>query len=74
MLGKPVRFQQVPGDAYKAQLIQFGANEVFAQGIVDMLIAKNKGMDNAQPRTVENTTPTTFEQWCGEVLKPALLT
>ncbi len=74
VLGKPVRFKQVPGNAYKAQLIQFGANEVFAQGIVDMLIAKDKGMDNAQPRTPENTTPTTFEQWCGEVLKPAVLT
>ena len=73
VLGKPVRFQQVPGDAYKAQLIQYGANEVFAQGIVDMLIAKNNGMDNVEARTAENTTSTSFHQWCEEVLKPVVL-
>ncbi len=73
VLGKTVRFQQVPADAYKAQLIQYGANEVFAQGIVDMLIAKDNGLDNAEPRTAQNTTPTSFRQWCEEVLKPAVL-
>ena len=73
VLGKTIRFQQVPGDAYKAQLIQYGANEVFAQGIVDMLIAKDNGMDNVETRTAENTTPTSFRQWCEESLKPAVL-
>ncbi len=73
VLGKQVRFQQVPGDAYKVQLIQYGANEVFAQGIVDMLIAKDNGMDNVEARTTENTTPTSFHKWCEEVLKPAVL-
>ncbi len=73
VLGKQVRFQQVPGDAYRAQLIQYGANEVFAQGIVDMLIAKDNGLDNVEVRTPENTTPTSFQQWCEEILKPAVL-
>ena len=73
VLGKQVRFQQVPGDAYKAQLIQYGANEIFAQGIIDMLTAKDNGMDNVETRTPENTTPTSFPQWCEEVLKPAVL-
>ncbi len=73
VFGKTVRFQQVSGDAHKAQLIRYGANEVFAQGIVDMLIAKDNGLDNAELRTVENTTPTSFRQWCQEVLKPAVL-
>ena len=73
VLGKTIRFQQVPGDAYKAQLMQYGANEVFAQGIVDMLIAKDKGMDNVETRTAENTTSTSFRQWCEESLKPAVL-
>ena len=63
VLGKTVRFQQVPGEAYKAQLIQCGANEVYAQGIVDMLIAKDNGLDNAEPRTTQNTTPTSFRHW-----------
>ena len=73
VLGKPIRFQPVSGDAYKAQLIQHGANPIFAQGIVDMMAAKDKGMDNLEPRTPENTTPTSFRQWCEEVLKPAIL-
>ncbi len=73
VLGKQVRFQQVSGDAYKAQLIQYGANEIFAQGIVDMLTAKDNGMDNFERRTPENTTPTSFHWWCEEALKPAVL-
>ena len=73
VLGKRVRFQQVPGDAYKAKLIQYGATEIFAQGIIDMLIAKDNGMDNVEARTPENTTPTSFHQWCEEILKPAVL-
>ncbi len=72
-LGKTVRFEQVSGDVYKAQLIQYGANEIFAQGIVDMLIAKDNGLDNAEQRTAQNTTPTSFRQWCEEMLKPAVL-
>ena len=73
VLGKPIRFQSVPGDAYKAQLAQHGANPVLAQGLVDMMAAKDQGMDKAEPRTAENTTPTSFRQWCEEVLKPAFL-
>jgi uncharacterized protein YbjT (DUF2867 family) len=73
VLGKTVHFQQVPADTYKAQLIQHGANQIFAQGIADMLIAKDNGMDNVEPRTAQNTTPTSFRQWCEEVLKPAVL-
>ena len=73
VLGKPIRFQAVTGDAYKAQLVQYGANEAFAQGLVDMMAAKDQGMDNAEPRTAENTTPTSFRQWCEEVLKPAVI-
>jgi hypothetical protein len=73
VLGKTIRFQQLPRDAYKSQLIQYGANEVFAQGIVDMLIAKDNGMDNVETRTAENTTPTSLRQWCEESLKPAVL-
>ena len=73
VLGRPIQFQSIPGDAYKAQLMQYGASEVFAQGLVDMMAAKDQGMDNAEPRTAENTTPTRFRQWCQEVLKPAFL-
>jgi hypothetical protein len=73
VLGMPVRFQPVPYDAYKKQLVQYGASEEFAASLVEMHEAKDKGLDNAEPRTPENTTPTSFRQWCEEVLKPAVL-
>lgn len=73
VLGREVRYQQVPFEAFKAQLLGGGASESVAQGYVDMMRAKNEGMDNAAPRTPENTTPTTFRRWCEEELKPAVL-
>jgi uncharacterized protein YbjT (DUF2867 family) len=73
VLGKPVRFQQVPAEAFKATLTGRGMSEAMAQGTVDMLVAKNQGLDNAEPRTPQSTTPTSFRQWCEEVLKPAVL-
>ncbi len=73
VLGKPVRYQQIPGEAFKARLTGFGMSEAMAQGMLDMMVAKNEGIDNAEPRTPENTTPTSFRQWCEDVLKPAVL-
>jgi uncharacterized protein YbjT (DUF2867 family) len=73
VLDKPVRFQETPIEAYKATLTGNGMSDAFAQGMVDMMAAKNNGLDNAEPRTPEATTPTTFRQWCEEVLKPAVL-
>ena len=71
VLGKPVRFQQIPGEAFKARLTGFGMSEAMAQGMLDMMVAKNEGLDNAEPRTPQSTTSTSFRQWCEEVLKPA---
>lgn len=71
-LGRPVRFQQIPFEAFKAQLLGSGMSPAFVQGYVEMMAAKNLGSDNAEPRTPENTTPTTFRQWCEDVLKPAV--
>jgi hypothetical protein len=41
--------------------------------MVDMMRAKDEGLDEGVPRTPETTSPTTFRQWCAEVLKPAVL-
>ena len=51
VLGKPVRFQQVSFEAFKAGFIERGASKPFAQGMTDMMRAKNEGLDNAEPRT-----------------------
>jgi hypothetical protein len=72
VLGKPVRFQQITLDAYKATLTQRGMSDAMAQGMVDMAAAKDGGLDNAEPRTRESTTPTSFRQWCEDLLVPAV--
>jgi uncharacterized protein YbjT (DUF2867 family) len=73
VLDRPIRFQQTTFEAYKAQFLSFGMSDAMAQGMTDMAAAKNDGLDNAEPRTDQNTTPTSFYQWCEEVLKPAVL-
>jgi uncharacterized protein YbjT (DUF2867 family) len=73
VLGTPVRYQQVPFDAVKARLIGNGWSDAMAQGMVDMMVAKENGLDNAEPRTTRSTTPTSFHSWCEDVLKPAVL-
>lgn len=72
VLGKSIRYQQISGEAYKAHLVKLGATEEMAQSLVDMFAAKDNDLDRSERRTPENTTPTTFRQWCEEVLKPAL--
>lgn len=73
VLGKPVRFQYVPVEDYTAALAENGASDAMVRGMADMIVAKNQGLDNAEPRTPRSTTPTSFRQWCEEVLKPAVL-
>jgi uncharacterized protein YbjT (DUF2867 family) len=73
VLGQPVRYQQIPAQALKDRLTASGMSDAMAQATADMMIAKDQGLDNAEPRTPESTTPTSFRQWCEEVLKPAVL-
>jgi len=73
VLGKEVRFQQTTFEAYKDRFLASGMSDAMAQGQTDMAWAKNEGLDNAVKRTSENSTPTSFRQWCEEVLKPAVL-
>jgi uncharacterized protein YbjT (DUF2867 family) len=73
VLGRPVRYQQIPAQALKDRLTGSGMSDAMAQGTVDMMVAKDQGLDNAEPRTPKSTTPTSFRQWCREILKPAVL-
>jgi uncharacterized protein YbjT (DUF2867 family) len=72
VLGKEIRFQQTTFEAYKERFVNFGMSDAMAQGMTDMAWAKNEGIDNAVRRTRDNSTPTSFRQWCQEVLKPAV--
>lgn len=73
VLGRPVRYQQISFDAYKAGFVERGMSIAMAQGMTDMAWAKNEGLDNAEARTPQNTTPTSFRQWCEQALKPTVL-
>jgi len=72
VLGKPVRYQQTTPEANLELALAQGATPAMAQARVDMAVAKNNGLDHGITRTPEASTPTTFRDWCTEILKPAL--
>ncbi|MGW2438055.1 NAD(P)H-binding protein [Streptomyces goshikiensis] len=71
--GRPVRYERQPFDEMYTTLVGYGLNEAFVQGIVDMKRAKDQGLDAGVTRTPDTASPTGFEQWCAETLKPAVL-
>ncbi|QKG19765.1 NAD(P)H-binding protein [Actinomadura verrucosospora] len=73
VLGRPVRHQRVSVEAFKESMLARGVSEANAQGLVEMAVAKENGLDDTEPRTPEATSPTTFREWCEEELKPAVL-
>ncbi|HET6763777.1 MAG TPA: hypothetical protein VFH27_08890, partial [Longimicrobiaceae bacterium] len=73
VLGRTVTYRQIPMDAFRERLLAGGTSTAMAQGMVDMMDAKERGLDDAEPRTAESSSPTTFRQWCEEVLNPAVL-
>lgn len=73
VLGRPVRYQRQPLDEFGATLAGHGLGDAFVQGMVDMMRAKDDGLDDGVPRTAQTASPTTFRQWCEQVLKPAVL-
>lgn len=68
VLERPIRFQQISMDDMRAMMIGRGASEGMAQAMVNMLTAKNEGLDHTIKRTPASSTPTSFRQWCQEVL------
>jgi len=72
VLGRPVEYVRITLEAFKTQLLAAGASESVAQGTVDMYRAKDGGLDAVAERTSETSSPTSFRQWCEEVLKPAV--
>ncbi|WP_037366477.1 NAD(P)H-binding protein [Amycolatopsis orientalis] len=74
VLGISVKYQQIPVSALGAQVRAAGHSEAMAQSMMDMATAKLNHLDEGVARTPQHAaeTPTTFRQWCEEVLKPAL--
>ncbi|MFB9239437.1 NAD(P)H-binding protein [Plantactinospora siamensis] len=71
-LDRPIRVQRVPAEAYRASLVEHGMTAAWAEGIVRMTAAVDGGGYAAETRDPHYPTPTTFRQWCAEVLRPAV--
>jgi len=72
VLGRPVRFQQIPVEVLEAQSSGRGMSEAMARARTDMMVAANEGLYDIEPGASRSATPTSFRQWCEEVLKPAI--
>ncbi|MFD6435362.1 NAD(P)H-binding protein [Streptomyces venezuelae] len=74
-LGRPVRYERQSYDDLLTDLVGYGLDKEFARGVVDMKRAKDDGLDAGVSRTDADTHPasTTFQEWCAQVLKPAVL-
>ncbi|MBD0674253.1 NAD(P)H-binding protein [Streptomyces sp. CBMA156] len=72
VLGRPVRYERRSLDEFRRTLAGRGVGEAVAEGYVDMMRAKDEGLDDGVERTPGTASPTSFRQWCEEVLRPAL--
>ena len=72
VIGREVRYEHQTYEAYKQAAMARGLTDAFAQGFVDMLRAKEDGMDNVTPRATSIIGTTSFRQWVAEELQPTL--
>lgn len=72
VLGKTVTYSQLPVDAAVAGMRSHGASEGLANAMEKMFIAQNQGVYDADI-AASTPTPTSFRDWCEQVLKPAVL-
>ncbi len=77
MIGKAIakpdlKYVQAPDDQFRAVLVQMGMSEQFAHLLLEMIGALNSGYMRAlEPRTAQNTSPTSYETFVAETLAPA---
>jgi uncharacterized protein YbjT (DUF2867 family) len=72
-IGKPdLKYQQISDDQVRGAMVQMGMSAEFARLLVEMAGSLNSGyMKALEPRTPENTTPTSFENFVAEKFVPA---
>jgi uncharacterized protein YbjT (DUF2867 family) len=72
-IGKPdLTYQQAPAAQLKPALMQMGMSSNMADLLLEMSDALNSGhMRALEPRSAQNTTPTTVETFVAEVFVPA---
>ena len=67
-----LKYVQAPDEQFRSVLVQMGMSEEFAWLLLEMTAALNSGKMRAlEPRTTQNSTPTSFESFVAEVFVPA---
>ncbi|GAA1356146.1 NAD(P)H-binding protein [Streptomyces beijiangensis] len=75
VLGRTVRVRRSTIAEYRATLLRYGASEAWAQSVAEMTEALDaQGFYGASAPSTPATAPTSFRQWCVDVLRPACLT
>ena len=66
VLGKPVRYHEMSMADLSGAMSARGASLGMTRAMVEMMTAKNEGLDDAVERTPATSadTPTTFRDWC----------
>ncbi|MQY21693.1 NAD(P)H-binding protein [Nocardia macrotermitis] len=72
VLGMPIGYRVGDRAAVEQFLIDRGLSAAMARSAMDMDLAGERGINNAVPRTTENTTPTTFREFAEETLERAV--
>jgi uncharacterized protein YbjT (DUF2867 family) len=67
-----LKYVQLPDDQFRGALVQMGMSEAMANLLLEMTSSLNSGhMRPLEPRTPQNTTPTTFETFVADTFVPA---
>lgn len=72
VLGRPIRCRHLSWAEFEAQWQARGASPAYVRGMIEMMQAKDQGLDHQVARTPATSTPTRFRDWCETELKPAL--
>jgi len=72
-IGKPdLKYAQLPDEQIRPAMVQMGMSEQVANLLLEMSTSLNSGYMRAlEPRTSQNTTPTSFETFVSEEFVPA---
>jgi len=70
-INAPVRYQQISLEQYVGNLRKLGVGAPLAEAVGEMFDAIGKGLDDAEPRSVDSATALSMPQWIDEVFVPA---
>lgn len=69
---RDLKYVQLNDDQVRGAMVEMGMSKEFATSLLEMTAALNSGQMRAlEPRTPQNTTPTSYETFVNEVLLPS---